>query len=118
VSHGVIDSMATGTYAVTRRTDGTYDSNGKFVSGTMSSFDIRAVVQPASGRDLAVAVDVERYTDTRTVYTRTELKCRGPGFESDTVSIDGEGFLVINSKKHEGLGGSHWKALVGLVIRD
>lgn len=84
----LINSFATGTYAVTRRAGGSY-VRGIATDGSSTSLTIRASVQPATGRDLVRLPEGRRSTETRVIYTVTQLYADGPTYQADRVTIDG-----------------------------
>ncbi len=76
------------TYSVLRTT--TEDPiKGRRVDGSTSTFDIRANVQPANGKDLKVLPEARHADDIRVLYTGTELYTTRPGFQPDVVTIAG-----------------------------
>lgn len=85
-----IDALSTGTYTVTRRAKATF-SAGRAVAGSTSTLSITAAVVPASGRDLLRLPEGRRATETRIVFTATQLVVGGQASsnEADLVNIDG-----------------------------
>jgi len=88
----LINSFATGTYAVTRRRASTFDANGVAIPDP-SPIALQAVgcEQPATGRDLLRLPEGRRAVETRVLYTSTLLQIggQGSGYEADRVTIDG-----------------------------
>lgn len=100
----VIDTFATGeAYIVTRRKTGTIQ-NGRNVPGGHSTLEIVASVQPASGRDLLRLPEERRATETRVIFTATQLLVGGQGaaFEADLVTIDGVQWEIQNVENWPG----------------
>lgn len=87
----VIDSLSTGDYLVTRRAASTFTHGRAQVGPELPTFTIRASVQPARGRDLLRLPEGRRATETRVVYTATQLQVGGQSAElaADMVEIDG-----------------------------
>ena len=100
----VIDSFATGTYAVTRSSAGTYDSNGRYVDGSTSVVNIDASIQPMSGSDLKTLPEGLHASNARTMFSKVEVFTAGPGGKPDVVSFKGEDWKVINVMAWEGFG--------------
>lgn len=95
------DEMA---LAVTRPAASTYTA-GRLDTPSTTAFTIGASVQPTSGRDLKKFPEGTRISETRIVFTPTELMPR------DLVVIDGEAFEVQGAEDW-GSVGSYWKAFV------
>lgn len=91
----LVDSFATGTYTVTRRTAAGY-LRGVANPTTDETFAIRASVQPATGKDLLRLPEGRRADETRIIFTTTQLLIGDEGLttEADTVSIDGQNWEV------------------------
>lgn len=91
----LIASFATGTYAVTRRAKATF-VQGIATPGATTPIEIAASVQPASGRDLLRLPEGRRATETRVVYTTTQLLVGSQGGtnEADLITIDGASWEV------------------------
>lgn len=91
----LIASFLTGTYTVTRRAAATYVL-GNPVAGGTSTFTVQASVQPANGRDLLRLPEGRRSTESRVLYTTTQLLvgAQGAANESDLVAIDGKTWEV------------------------
>lgn len=106
---GVIASLQTGTYTVTRRAAGAY-VDGRYQPGATSTVEIVASVQPVTGRTLQDLPEGQRGEETRVVYTETEIRSHGPGIEPDRITLDGETWICIRSERWQGLGGTHWRA--------
>lgn len=88
----LIESFATGIYAVTRRTSPAQ----RFIRGVAQPtsdivINIRASVQPASGADMLRLPELRRVNETRVVFTTTQLHISdaGDGVQADIISIDG-----------------------------
>jgi hypothetical protein len=88
----IISSVAS-TYTVTRRAAASY-SNGRAVAPSPSTFTIRAVVLEMSGRDLQRLPEGLRAEGLKSIWTTTELKTQGGGFEPDTLVIKGDTYQV------------------------
>lgn len=113
---GVIDSFATGTYAVTRTVVSTYGTDGRLVAGATSVVNITASIQPLSGRDLKALPEGRHGEDVRKMYAKVELLTQTPGNDPDLVTYKGETWEVFNVDSWEafglGTGGNHYKALI------
>jgi hypothetical protein len=96
-----IDSLATGTYTVTRTAGGSY-TDGIFTPGNTSTFTITAVIEPATGLqrvtggfEMISGYDGQKTQDVQVVYTRTELKTRTPLTGPDKVTFRGRQYVVF-----------------------
>lgn len=96
-----IDSLATGSYTVTRRATGT-TTDGIYTPGGSSTFSITAVVEPATGLqrvtggfEMISSYDGQHANDVQVIYTRTELKVRSRTTEPDLVTIRGRQYTVF-----------------------
>jgi len=96
----VIEMLASGCYQVTRKAV-TTRVNGRRVAPAVSTFEIIASVQPASGREVERLPEGLRSRETMTVYTRSELRPAQPesGTEADRISIDGADFEVLSVRR-------------------
>jgi hypothetical protein len=108
----VIETFATGIYTVTRQGPGSYDENGRAVSGELSEFTIRASVQPVTGQELKVLPEARHGEELRAVYTTTPLRTHGPAGAADRLSIDGAAWEVIRAEAWP----SHCRAYVARVV--
>lgn len=106
---GVIASLQTGTYTVTRQRAGAH-VKGRYTPGATSAVQIVASIQPVTGRTLQDLPEGQRGEETRVVFTETEIRSRAPGVEPDRITIDGESWTCIRSERWQGLGGTHWRA--------
>lgn len=93
---GVIQTFKTGTYTVSRRAAGAYDSNGRWVPASPSNFSIDASVQPISGRQLQVLPVALHGEETLVVYTTTQLRTEDENGAADSISIGGRDWTVVN----------------------
>lgn len=116
---GVIDSLATGTYTVTRRAKGTW-ANGRYTKNeTTTTFEIKAVEMPAfnmnriiAGRDYKHTDQGQHATSIRVLYTKTELYTVRDGFDPDVVSLDGADWTVTRVEKWDHKGRVHYRVIV------
>lgn len=107
----VIGVFATGNYQVTRRAAGTM-LFGRYLPGSAITIDISASVQPVTGRQLRTLPEGQSASETRVIYTTTELKTRTPTTEPDRIRINGEAWDVINVEVWDGNSGSpHYVAM-------
>lgn len=105
----VILSLSSGTYTVTRSTNGGTGLDGYAADGVSSTFTIAANVQPARGRDLQRNEEGQRASAAKQIITPTELKTRSAGYAPDVVSIEGALWQV---EKVEPWGdGNFWRAI-------
>jgi hypothetical protein len=111
-----IDDFATdqpGGTTVTRTVQNTYDSNGRLVAGSTSTFPIETVTVPTDGRDMVIAKDCAITTEVRAILTVTQLYTRTPGFDPDQLTIDSEQWTVFNVRTWPtGDGDTFYRALV------
>jgi hypothetical protein len=108
----VIATFATGSYTVTRRGAGTYDSAGVFVPAATSTFSITAAVQPSNGRRLEASAAGQRGGDTRTLHTTTALRTRDNGGAPDVVTIGSESWTVIECQPWSHVGETFYRVTV------
>ena len=111
----VVDSFATDSYVVTRRSPSTY-TNGRLNAPTDTLLTILASVQPAEGRDLQRLPEGNRTQEVRAIYTSTELFTQGPGQDPDILAIEGYAYEVQRVEQF-GMVGKYFKALA-LKIED
>jgi hypothetical protein len=114
--NGVITRFMTGTYGVTRTVATTYPSGGFAVGGATLTFNIDASIQPITGRDLKILTEAQRAEESRVIYTLTELKTRGPGYEPDVVTINSEPWTVFKVEFYEVISGGHYRAYVARKV--
>jgi hypothetical protein len=103
-------SFLTGTYAVTRAATGSY-SGGRYSAGSTTTFNIDAVIQPATGRVLDSLPEAQRGGEVRSIWTLTELRTRTPSSAPDVVTIDGEAWVVTTVKRWESFDPTYYFAL-------
>lgn len=111
----VIDRFATGTYPVTRTSAGAY-VEGRYTPGSTTTFNVVASIQPLSGRDLQTLPEGQHASETRAVYTKTELQTRTPSSEPDRLTINGESWEVWQSFRWEAFGGAYYKAFISRAV--
>lgn len=109
----LIQSLSTGTYVVTRRRAPAYVDGVVTPDPNPVTLSILASVVPASGRDLLRLPEGQRSTETRTVYTVTQLMVAAAGakYANDVVSIDGDQWQVQQVQSFPGAPG-FFQALV------
>lgn len=124
-----IDSLATGQYTVTRRTNGTYTDGIYSGPGTTTTFLISAVQEPATGLqrvvggfEMRTGEDGQRSNDIRVIYTRIELLTRSDGYEPDLISINGRNYTIFRCEPwdlayYEGSNEVHYRALASRVTQ-
>jgi len=113
-----IDSLATGTYTVTRKTAGTYTNGIYSGGGATTTLTIEAVVEPATGLQRVVGGDEmrmddqgQRTNDIQVIYTRSQLYTRSPGYEPDLITIRGRQYTVFRVESWDLDGEVHYRAL-------
>ena len=92
---GVITRRQTGTYAVTRTANGSYDANGRFTAGATSAINVVAIVQPLDPRTVLPLPEGVRSEDVRLVHTATLLRTPDGTGAADSISIGGEPYIVF-----------------------
>jgi hypothetical protein len=112
---GVIAGFASGTYTVTRTAAGTL-TTGRYTAGATSSFSIVATIQPMTGRNLKILPEGQHAEETMVVYTTTELRARTPASEPDVFTFDGEAWKVVNVKRWQAFGDTHYVATIGRTV--
>lgn len=88
----VVDSMATGTYTVTRRA--AEFAGGDAVPTSSETLTIKALVVPLSGRELQRLPEGLRSRELKAVYTTTDLRRGADDALPDVVTVDGEDYEV------------------------
>lgn len=125
---GVIGSLASGTYTVTRTGAGAYGGlpggfpmtfpayDGRYREGTPSTLSIRAVIQPVRGRDLLRLPEGQRTEEMIAIYTETELQTASApgGGTADVVSYRGKSYQVQTVEAWNELG-NFYKAIAAKV---
>ena len=107
---GVITSLATGTYTVTRCTAVAY-TDGRLGAPTTSTFTITGCVQPLGGRELQRLPEGLREAELLQIFTPTELRTAAPGLLADSVAINGGNWEVQSVERWQELG-AYWRAVV------
>lgn len=102
-----IPSLATGTYTVTRTPARNYTAGVLDAPTGQTTFSVIASAQPPTGRDLQQLPDGVRADEVRIVYAREELKTTEPGYEPDTISIDGNDYEVFRVETWQAFGEAH-----------
>lgn len=98
-----ITTLASGTYAVTRRSGSSY-SAGRLVVGTGTAISIIASVQPATGLVVRRLPEGKRNREAMTLWTKTELKTAQAAQLCDLIVIDGGTFEVESVQRWAALG--------------
>lgn len=93
--------------SLTRKAVGSYDDDGDFVPGAPTTSTIRAVVQPASGRQLMDLPEGIREEARWLVWSRAEIR------KDDTIVHGGQSFRVMFVWPR--MEGSFWRAAMGLL---
>lgn len=114
-----IASLSTGTYTVIRRATGTW-ANGRYTKNpNSSSFQVKAVVQPAfnmnriiGGRDLKHDEQGQHVTSVQLMYTTTELFTRTETHDPDEVVVDGATWTVTRVEKWNHTGRVFYKVVI------
>lgn len=80
---------------------------GRAVAGGTTPLTIRGLVHPASGRDLQRLPEERRATETKVVYTSTQLLVGGEADnnEADLLTIEGKSWEVENVESWPGMPG-------------
>ena len=113
----VIDYFSTegydpnGAYIVTRTTENSY-VHGRALAGTVTTFPITGGVQPTNGRDLLILAEAGVTSESRKIFTNTQLQSRIPGREPDSLSIDGEVWTVFNCVRWQGFDETIFECLI------
>jgi hypothetical protein len=115
---GVVLSLASGTYTVTRRTvaDPPYDADGIATAISTTTLSATGSIQPASGRDLKRLPEGRRTSESRVFFTPTELRSVASGQEADLISADGDTWEVSNIEPWPALG-NYYRAIITKVGR-
>lgn len=101
-----------GEYLVERSGPTTYGNDGREIDGPTTTFTIVACVQPTTGRDLRVLVEAGITTESKVIYTESELRTRQNGGEPDVVTIRGERYAVYNAKTWDTPEETYYRCLV------
>lgn len=102
----VIEALATGDYTVTRSAATTF-SQGRRVAGASSTFEVRAVVYPVTGRALDRLPEGLRSHETIAVVTQTELRSLDATKEPDLVTYQGAQYQVAILERWKPSGNFH-----------
>ena len=110
---GVLDSLGSGTYTVTRRTVvGTgYDASGVKAEPTTATFSVSGLLHPAAGRDLQRLPEGQRTREVRAMLTPTLLRTAGGGFEPDLIAADGDTWEVSIVERYAEIA-NYWRVVV------
>lgn len=102
-----------GAYLVTRVPARAYDTNGRLLpaSGTIT-FPITGGIQPTTGRDLDILAEAGVTSESRKIFTNTQLQSRVPGREPDKLTIDGEFWTVYNCVRWQGFDETIYECLI------
>jgi hypothetical protein len=101
---GAVVSLSSETITVTRYATGVYDSDGYATAKAVSTaFDIKASVQPTSGKDLAQFPEGDDPSNFITIFTVSEL------LPQDEIETD-EGTFYVLKVRNWGKSGNWWKA--------
>lgn len=108
--NGVIVSLGTGTYTVTRTAAGTR-VDGRYVPGATSTFPIDAGIEPATGRELEDLPTGRRGNETIKIFTDTQLVAEDVSEDPDVIAYRGELWTVVKASFWEGFGENHCEAM-------
>lgn len=83
------DASAPVSYAVTRLVpvNPPYDTHGRAIAPTPTTFSILGNLQPLSGRDLLVMPEGQRSEETKWLFSFVELRGRGPSNAPDEIAV-------------------------------
>lgn len=115
---GVVSTLASGSYTVTRGSPTTGGSDGRAVVATPSTFSVVASVQPLNGRDLLRLPEGERSTERVKVYANTQLFVSGAGQVADLITVAGIQYEVETAQAVLGADGNYWKMVCRSVQRQ
>ncbi len=115
--NGVISSLGTGTYLVTRTAAGVR-VNGRYTPGLVTTIPIDAGIESVSGRELQDLPEGQRGDEVIRIFTATPLLTRRPGFDPDQITYQppgyeapGEPWTVIGVEVLDGFGEQHYEVL-------
>lgn len=110
--------LATGTYTVTRRPQGTVGADGRETPAAGSTFAARLSVQPLKGEELRVASELYGTNRVLKAYGPTELRTADEttGAPADVVEVDGDDYEVQHVEHQRKLL-RHYKATLVRVDR-
>lgn len=89
----VVNELATGLYAITRPGPTTY-TNGRRNAPSSTTFEVRGVVYPISGRALDRLPEGLRTHEAIALVTQTELRTASATGEADLVTYAGTSYQV------------------------
>lgn len=86
------------TMTLKRKTQGGYDSSGKYVDGFEAQTEISGSIQPASQRDLEEVPEGRRISEGMKLYTITPLftASSNSNINADIIEYDGRDFEVVS----------------------
>lgn len=101
----VVDSLASGTYAVTRRAAGSV-TNGIYTPGGTTTLSVKASVQPVQPEEVQRLPEGTRINDAKAVYSAFPLKAASEagGTPGDLITIEGAPYEVVAVKDWGPLG--------------
>jgi len=109
--------FATGTYTVTRATarlktgpQNPYGRDGRYDSPTTTAIQVRACVQPVTGRELEHLPEGLRTKEVIRIFSTVALYSGADGQEPDTVLANGVTWEVATVKRWNELG-NYWESL-------
>jgi len=108
----IVSRFQTGNYAVTRHSAGAY-VDGRWAAAAATNLNVAGVVQPVTGKDLQLLPEGTAISDSRKVWTTTEL------LPSDAITIGGKVYNVISVMPWEGRNGDdHFECIVAKELRQ
>jgi hypothetical protein len=118
--NSVIDSFATGTYAVTRGSAGSY-VDGRWTPGGTSVVNIDACIQPVSGKELKALPEafhgetIKKWYSKVEVFTVTE---GATGVPADRIAIGSDSYdvIAVEGWQRSLSGGDYFKAFIARVV--
>jgi hypothetical protein len=113
-----IASLGAVTHTVSRAGTSSYDSDGKYVPGALTTLTIQAINQPLSGRELQRLPEGLRTKETRQFYTTTELRAASvaDGTVADIIEVTDVGFFQVELVEDRNPFGFY--RVVGSLIQD
>lgn len=85
-----------GGYTVTRTAQGTIDQQGNYTNGAVTQFALTpAVIQPSSGKNLAITPSGNFATDVIAIACHVQLHTEDAEFKPDVIRYRGRDYAVV-----------------------
>lgn len=115
--NSVIDRLKTGTYTVTRTSNGV-SAMGRYTAGAVTTFTMDAIVQPLTPRIMLPLPEGVRSEDVRLVHTASLMHTQDATNQPDVMTIGGEPYYVWRvAGPYQLRGNIHYEAHVARRVK-